>query len=326
VADNSTPVRRSLRLAALSAVVVGLCALTSVGDASASPITLGSATGFGLLTGLGETVNIGGAFTLNGNLGLGAGYKVSIAGNNTETGRTYYDNSNGGSWSDSGTYNEQGGSSVTQSMTSILNAASNASTNAGNLYATTGLTDQGGSISANGTSVTIKALSSGQNVLDISSLSLINGTLTFDDNGFSNAVFIVNVTGGFSVSATGSGQSVINGINGANASNILFNIEGTNSSAVSITDTSTASNSIIGTILAPQRNVTLGGGGTLVGELIAGVNNLGQSYTVTEQSSGFNITSYAYVPTTSRVPEPSTIALFGTGLLALFGLRRFLAS
>jgi hypothetical protein len=287
---------------------------------------LGSATGYGLLTGVGETVNIGGAFTLNGNLGLGAGYKVSISGNNTETGRTYYDTSQGGSWSDSGTYNEQGGSSITQSMTSTLNAAITASTNAGNLYATAGLTSQGSAISLNGTSLTIKALSSGQNVLNISSLSLINGTLTFDDNGFSNANFIVNVTGGFSVSATGTSQSVINGINGANASNILFNIEGTNASAVSITDTSTAGNSIIGTILAPQRNVTLGGGGTLVGELIAGVNNLGQSYTLTTQSSGFNITSYAYVPTTSRVPEPSTIALFGTGLLALFGLRRVLSS
>ena len=64
------------------------------------------------------------------------------------------------------------------------------------LTKTSGLVDQSGSITlTSGQSVTIKALTNlSENVLDISSLSLTNGTLTFDDNGFTNAKFIVNIS------------------------------------------------------------------------------------------------------------------------------------
>ena len=180
------------------------------------------------------------------------------------------------------------------------------------------MTDQHGSISLNGSSVTIKALSNlSENVLDISALSLTNGTLTFDDNGFTGAKFIINVTGTFSIG----NSAIIKGINGASGADIIFNIEGTNSSAVSLTGNS--STSIIGTILAPQRNVNIGGGGSLTGALIAGVNNAGKSYTTTESGSGYNITSLGYTPRNPvNTPEPSSIALLGAGMLALAGVRR----
>ena len=117
---------------------------------------------------------------------------------------------------------------------------------------------------------------------------------------------------------------VSKGIDGADASDIIFNIEGTDSgSTVSLTGNS--SNAVIGTILAPQRNVSLSGGGSLTGELIAGVNNAGKSYTVTEASSGYNITGLGYTPYSGggHVPEPSSLIIYGCGIAALFTLRRY---
>ena len=228
-------------------------------------------------------------------------------------------NNSGFTWATGGT--------VTQSMSTAISDANNASIAAAALTATAGLTGQGSAISLSNSSLTIKALSNlSENVLTISSLSLLNGTLTFDDNGFTGAKFIINITGGFSVGSSGPWASpIIQGINGATAADIIFNIEGTGST-VSLTGNS--SNSVIGTVLAPSRNVTVGGGGTLTGSLIAGVNNLGKSYTLQSSTGGFNITDYAYKPGQStggggRAPEPSTILLlFGTQLVALAALRR----
>jgi hypothetical protein len=93
---------------------------------------------------------------------------------------------------------------------------------------------------------------------------------------------------------------------------------------VSITGNS--GNQVIGTILAPSRNVTVGGGGSLAGNIIAGVNNVGKAVTLQTQSSGFNITSFTYKPSTGggggKVPEPSSILPFGSGIVLLMIVRR----
>jgi choice-of-anchor A domain-containing protein len=285
--------------------------------AQAAAITLGSAADYGLLLGTKETLTLNGGFNMAGNLGVGSGDKIKESGNNAISG-TAYEDSGVTTTRSSGTTSISGGL-YTQSMSSVISAAASASTSAGALAGTAGMVDQGGSISLNGNSIVIKAVqNASENVLNISALSLTNGTITFDDDGYTDAKFIINVTGGFSLG----NNAVIKGINGASADDIIFNIEGTGST-VSLTGNS--STSVIGTILAPRRNVTLGGGGSLTGALIAGVNNAGKSYTVTENSSGYNITSLGYTPYSgggSHVPEPSSIALFGAGFSALIAARR----
>jgi hypothetical protein len=288
-------------------------------QAHAAAITLGTAANYGVLVGSGQTLDLNGGVAISGNVGVGANTSVQLSGINTVAGTAYEDS--GVSTSYGGITLVTGGV-VTQSMSSTISSALSASTAAAAATATSGLVDQGGSITVSGGSVTIKALTNlSENVLYISSLSLLNGTLTFDDNGFTGAKFIIDVTGGFSVNSTGTGKSVIQGINGATASDILFNIEGSGS-AVSLTGNS--SNSVIGTVLAPSRSVTVGGGGSLTGAIVAGVNNAGKSYTLSSGSGGYNITSLSYTPaaTSTKTPEPSTIFLFVTGTFILLTVRR----
>jgi len=302
---------RLVRTLALAIVAAGLVA--GAHGAAAAPITLGSAASYGLLLGTNETLTTNG-LRVNGNLGLSASDKVNLSGNLTVTGNAYIDGSptvsGGGSYS-------VAGSIITQSMTTIGAAANSASTTAGALAAN--LTVAGGAINVTSStnSIVIKAVqNASENVLTISSLALSNGSITFDDNGFTNAKFIINVTGGFSMT----NAALIKGINGASGDDIIFNIEGT---GTTVNLTGNSSTSLLGTILAPQRNVNLGGGGNLTGALIAGVKNSGSAYTVNQSGSGYNITSLGFTPRSSGpVPEPSSIALFGAGFSALIATRR----
>jgi hypothetical protein len=304
----------------LSAVFSLAILLTGAG-ASATTIDLGDAADYGLLTGSKETATFSGGLKLTGNAGFGSSSKLKFSGTNKITGNEYKDS--GVTTTGSATVT---GSTITQSMSQAIADANTASTNAAALAGTAGLTDQGGSISiASGKSVTIKALTNlSENVLNISSLSLTSGTLTFDDNGYTGAKFIINVTGNFTVGTSGSLKSLIQGINGATAADIIFNIEGTGNT-VSLTGANNTS--MIGTILAPSRNVSVGGNGTLTGALIAGVKTAGSGYSLSAASSGFNITDYAYKPPVDeggggRTPEPSSLVLYGSGLAALVVFRR----
>jgi hypothetical protein len=314
---NLLKTQSAAKAVAIGACVAGALLAGGLHEASAAAITLGSASTYGTLVGTGQTLNLGSGFNLTGDLGVGKKSAVTFSNTPTITGNEYKDTavSTSGNASISG-------SVVTQSMSTVIGDALNAATAAGGLASTAGLQNQGGSINLNGTSLTIKALTNlSENVLNISALSLTNGTLTFDDNGYTGAKFIINVTGSFSVGSSGSGNSIIQGINGASAADIIFNIEGTGNT-VSLTGTN--GSSMIGTILAPSRNVTVSGGGTLTGALIAGVNNAGQSYTVQSGSGGFNITDFAYKPSAGggRAPEPSSMAIFGAGLAGLVAVRR----
>jgi choice-of-anchor A domain-containing protein len=281
--------------------------------AAADPITLGSAASYGLLLGTNETLTVNGLH-VGGDIGLGANDKVNLSGNLNVGGTAYIDS--GITTSGGGTASVSGGI-ITQSMASIASAANSASTTAGVLAGTAGMIDQGGSINLSGNSIVIKAVqNASENVLNISSLSLTNGTITFDDNGYTNAKFIINVTGAFALT----NGALMKGINGASADDIIFNIEGT---GTTVNLTGNSSTSIIGTILAPQRNVNLGGGGNLTGALIAGVKNAGTSYTVNQSGSGYNITSLGFTPRSGgSTPEPSSIALFTVGVSALIAARR----
>ncbi|HEX4505187.1 MAG TPA: collagen-binding domain-containing protein [Alphaproteobacteria bacterium] len=280
--------------------------------AAGAPITLGSASSYGLLLGTNETLTTNG-LKVTGNLGLSASDKVALTGNLTVTGNAYIDGTP--TVSGSGSYTVAG-SIVTQSMTAIDAAANSASTTAGALTANLSVSGSAINVTSSSNSIVIKAITNAsENVLTISSLALSNGSITFDDNGYSNAKFIVNVTGGFSMT----NAALIKGINGASGDDIIFNIEGTGST---VNLTGNSSTSLLGTILAPQRNVTIGGGGNLTGSLIAGVKNAGTSYTVTQSSSGYNITSLGYTPRTTSTPEPSSMALFGAGISALIAARR----
>jgi hypothetical protein len=289
-----------------------------VASAVTTPITLGTASNYGILVGEGDTLDLNGGFNLAGNIGIGKNGKAQLDGNNAIAGNAYEDSGvttsyNSGTTSLSGTI-------YTQSMATAIADASNAAIAAAAL--TANLSVSGNAINLSSSSITIKALTNlSENVLNISSLSLMNSTLTFDDNGFAGAKFIINVTGAFTIGTSGSGKSFIKGINGASGADVLFNIEGS-SGTVSITGNS--ADQIIGTILAPARSVTIGGGGTLAGNIIAGVKNVGTgTSTISDQSTGFNINALAYVPrTVIKTPEPSSIALFGAGGLALLAVRR----
>jgi hypothetical protein len=285
-------------------------------NASATAIDLGTAANYGLLVGQKESVTLSGGFNLAGDFGVGQGATVRFSGSNNIAGTEFKDSG----VKTTGSASISGGV-VTASMAQAIADATSAATDAAALSATPGLAYQNSSISVSGGSITIKALTNlSENVLNISSLSLLNGTITFDDNGYTDAKFIINVTGGFSISSTGSSNSTIQGINGATAADVLFNVEGTGST-VSITGNS--GNQIIGTILAPQRNVTAQGGGSLVGAIIAGVGNAGKTYTLKSNSSGFNLSELVYKPSQGGggiVPEPPTLALFAASAATILAL------
>jgi hypothetical protein len=310
------PAARSLAVAA--AVMLGLLGSAGEAAATSAPITLGTASGYGVLIGVGDTLDLNGGFNLSGNLGIGKTSTVNLDGINAIAGNAYEDSGITTNYNSGITF--LSGGVITQSMTAAIADAAAAATAASAL--TANLSVSGSTINLSNSSITIKALTNlSENVLNISALSLANSTLTFDDNGFTGAKFIINITGAFTVSTSGTGKSFIKGINGASGADILFNIEGS-TGTVSITGNS--ADQIIGTILAPARSVTVGGGGTLTGNIIAGVKNIGTgTSTVSDQSTGFNVNALAYVPRTPvKTPEPSSIALFGMGGLALLVARR----
>lgn len=313
----SSPSRfmRAIGRAAAAAVMAAGLLGAAAHVAAADPITLGSAGSYGLLLGTNETLTSNGLH-VSGNLGLSGNDKVSLPGGGylTVGGNAYIDGTP--TVSGAGSY-LVAGSVITQSMTTVAAAAASASTTAGALAAN--LSVAGGAINVNSStnSIVIKAVTNlSENVLTISSLALSNGSITFDDNGYTNAKFIINVTGSFAMT----NSAFMQGINGASADDIIFNIEGT---GTTVNLTGNSSTSLIGTILAPQRNVNLGGGGNLTGAIIAGVNNAGKSYTVNQSGGGYNITSLGFTPRNPlNTPEPSTMALFGGGVAALIAARR----
>jgi len=168
---------RVFRHVRLIAATVSAC-LAVAFPALATVVDVGDAANYGILTGQKESLTFSGNLNLAGNLGIGSNSTLKFTGSGNAISGTEYKDS---SVSTSGSASISGGV-VTHSMTSAINDAVSAATT---LAATPGLVDQGGSINItkSSNSIVIKAVqNASENVLNISALSLTNGSITFDDN------------------------------------------------------------------------------------------------------------------------------------------------
>lgn len=166
-----------------------------------------------------------------------------------------------------------------------------------------------GSVTRNsGQNLTLTALTSlADNVFLINDLTLNGGSLTLDDQGVAGRKFAIDVTGDLNFS--NNAKIILAGA--TTAADVLFNIESNNNS-VSIT----GSNSLFGTILAPDQDVSVSGS-TITGEIIAGLKN---AHNISIQ--GHSTVNFQAFSPPARTPEPGTLALFGTGIAAFAAVRR----
>ena len=133
----------------------------------------------------------------------------------------------------------------------------------------------------------------------------VNSGSTLTISGGPTDTFVLNDSGGFNFA-----KSFIVLTGGITPANVLFNITGTGT-----TVTVTGNNSIFdGTVLAPNRSITVDAVPTFDGRVIGALST---SSTVLD----LQVSSDAVI--TGVVPEPSTIALFGTGLTVLTLFLRF---
>lgn len=139
---------------------------------------------------------------------------------------------------------------------------------------------------------------SGLNVVNLTNLELNSGGESLTLSAPSNGYFVINVSGTFSVGATGSPGS-ITVAGGLSQMQVLYNVEGTGS-AVTFNG-SWYDTDVQGVVLAPYRDIALNGA-TVDGEVISGNLNLTVNYSEVD------------------APEPATLVFLASGLVGL-GLR-----
>lgn len=147
--------------------------------------------------------------------------------------------------------------------------------------------------------------------------STATGThLTFNANGFTNAVFIIQVPGPFTVNG-----AMTFTLNGVNADNIIW-VVGT---AATISVGSSGAITFDGNILAGTTftmSAASGGSGTLAGTIDGCVFSDTGTNTLAGTTNVEGCSAYSGNASSGAVPEPGTTGLFAVSLLSLGLLRR----
>lgn len=274
--------------------------------ASATTITLGAAANYAILAGPYVNTFTMNAVTVNGDVAVGT--HGSLLWNGPTINGNVWEAS---SVSGTNTAHVSGTTTTNYNLSTAISNAQTAESTAAGLTATT--TVSGGAINVTGSSsdVTVNATGA-QTVLDVSSLSVSNGSLTL--HGTSSDVFIINITGGGGITFQNTANIVLTG--GLTADNVLFNVESTNAT---VTLQASAGSVFNGTILAINSGASLNNGETLNGALIAAFGTSSTSYGITSQG-GYTINYEGFGET--PVPEPATLTLFAMGVGGLLAARK----
>jgi hypothetical protein len=309
------------RLVAMSALAFAIAALLLLGApvAGANNIPLGGAGNFSILYeggGSGNQLSITNV-TINGNVGVGGSGAVAFSGPGTINGALDFSASNTGQFSNSNGSNV-GPTSVTYSAGAVAAA----------LNLVNGLNSTFGS--ASGTNININLSGSTTLTINESSGTLVNiggvNYRVFNVTGFNttngNTINIVGDGSGDSVIFNFTGNANFNNqvkLTGLTSNQVLWNFVGgsglTGGPTLQINDNGHGNpgNLVQGIFLDPNGNIQVVNSNVL-GDIFGGGSQNMQIV------SGDTITQ---APVTV-VPEPSSLALFATGLLGLvaFSLRK----
>jgi hypothetical protein len=240
---------------------------------------------------------------ITGNVGIAGTGVVQANGVLTITGTVEFAAANTGQFSSNGVVTITGGETYSNS-----NVSSDISTlNTLSQSFVAGVpTDPSLTISSGG-SLNLSSSPNGQYVYTLSSTSNFpNGTFTITGNGSGNQYVVVNVPMAFSFN----GSIVLAG--GLTSDQVLFNFTGGNYSTLSGGDTLTISTNgltTMGTFLDPNGDFQVNHS-VVDGRVIGG------------DSVNSSIVSGGEVNAPTVTPEPTSMLLFGTGLLALGGVLR----
>ena len=261
-------------------------------------VTIGSAVNYGIL-GMSTSTMVNNMGTVNGTVGISANGPYLSFNGKTVNGNVV--NMNSGWFSNRGTI----GGSMSTDAAGLYQSATDAQ-NAFNTALTLAPTQ---SLARINTPSTING-ADGLNVISVAG----NITNSLNLNGSSNSFFVVLVGGTL---ALGANESL--GVSGGlTANHVLYVFDGPNG-----TVTTSANDTVNGTLLAPAYNFTLNG--TFNGAIIGGGQN------ITVMNAVINSNPYGSllpaVPATdpTGVPEPMTFLITGLGLIAVVGFARFSA-
>jgi hypothetical protein len=278
----------------LSFAFAAAATLTMAHSAQANSLNLGILTNYAIVDlGSGTTIGMNSG-PVGGDVLLGNGVKAAFSGGNNGqiNGTLYYDSTVTGTNTFSQLANAPTTSQVSASVTSnAFSYAQSASSYAASLAATQNF---GGTIS----SATTFNGNGGLNVIDVNNIQ--NAPLTF--SGSSSDTFVINVAGTFNT-------NVAMTLSGVSASQILFNFTGTSGNVFS----TSGGNTVYGTFLAADGGAFQFSNLNLTGSLINTGGNV-------QFVSGSKLTTFTAfnAPGSAPAPEPSTLALFGLGLVGLF--------